>query len=108
MLTARDVWLGVLLPAVLAAVTVLVAHRATKRRMERRVSRTSSAPLAVALGVFTGTVALFGWPGVPPLDVTEWPILLILPLAAIAVVDELSDLVPPARFAIALAVAAAS
>lgn len=108
MLTARDVWLGIVLPAVLAAVTVLAAHRATKRRVGRRVSRTWSAPVAVALGVFTGTVALFGWPGVPPLDATEWPVLLILPLAAIAVVDALSDLVPPARYAIALAVAAAS
>jgi hypothetical protein len=108
MLTARDVWLGIVLPAVLAAVTVLAAHRATKRRVGRRVSRTWSAPLAVALGVFTSSVALLGWPGVPPLDATEWPILLILPLAAIAVVDALSDLVPPARFAICLAVVAAS
>jgi hypothetical protein len=108
MLTARDVWLGIMLPAVLAAATMFVAHRAIKRRVGRRVSRTWSAPLAVALGVFTGTLALFGWPGVPPLDATEWPVLLILPLAAIAVVDARSDLVPPARFAIALAVVAVS
>jgi len=108
MLTARDVWLGIVLPAVLAAAAMFAAHRATKRRVGRRLSRTCSEPLAVALGFFTGVVALFGWPGVPPLDATEWPVVLIVPLAAIAVVDALSDLVPPARFAIVLAVVAAS
>jgi hypothetical protein len=108
MLSARDLWLGVLLPAVIAAATVLAAHRATKRRVGRRLSRTWAAPIAVAIGFFVGTVALVGWPGVPPLDATEWPVLLTVALAAIAVVDAITDLAPPARFAIALALVAVS
>src|SRR5688572_16651990 len=86
MITARDILLGVLLPAAVAAVTVLIGALFRPSRLRRAL-----VPLGIGLGFAAGFVALLQRvPPVPPLDSVDWLCYAALAAGAVAAIDSMS------------------
>lgn len=87
MITARDILLGVLLPAAVAAMTVLLC--ALFVRSWRL--RSAPVPLGIGLAFAAGFAALMQRvPPVPPLDSVDWLCYAALVTGAVAAIDSMS------------------
>lgn len=87
MLTRADIWAGLITPGALTAGLLVVGWRLARRRWSMRQSRSWAGPLAVGAGYAAGYLALFGWPGVPPIDSIDWLCLLAVPLTLAGLLD---------------------
>ena len=84
MLTTRDLMLGILLPAALAAAVLTAGWWTTRRRLGHRDGRLWAGPMAIGVGFGGGWLTLFGREHVPPVDVTGWLFIAMVPLVALA------------------------
>jgi hypothetical protein len=108
MFTASDFLRGLVLPGCVTGLVLLAGWYVTRRRWSARDSRSWVGPVAVATGFVAGYLALFGWPGFPPLDAVDWLVFLAPLLAAAALVDALGRVDWPPRVLLILLGASAA
>ncbi len=102
MLTARDLFVGILLPATLAAAVVTVGWWTTRRRLGHRDGRLWAGPMAIGVGFGGGWLMLFGREDVPPGDVTGWLFVAVVPLVVLASAEAWYRFAPQVRLVAAL------